>query len=159
MKKGKKAGLFKLGLIPHKNKDCAVAGVDTTMNEQKKTTCKIKRPEGVYELTFGVVWKSQMKTKGQAKNPLPAESRLDSCVEFTEVRVFADKLIIPEDHTCQVEVSVNLVLNAGKGKDMVPELSLYLDIWTGHWLTGKWHKLLKNVDFSGNRRNKMRIYP
>jgi len=154
---GKKTSPLKFKPMPHKNKLVAKAKAHNVYSGQDRTTIKIKQPEGLYEIKFGIVWKAGQKVKGVKKNPLPPDCPLDSVAEFTELRIFVESVKLPMLHTCEVIAGLNRVKNYGSKTDMDPVAMLDIDIKTGSMVPGtKWVSHLECADvysLSGKVRN------
>ena len=156
-KNGKKSGAAKYVGMEHKNSQLKGCSHHNTWSGYGQGTIKIKRPEGVYEFKIIASYKTGQKVKGIKKGPIPPDCKADSAWEFTEIKIYVDKLKMPLMHTCEVDVSLSRIQNRGTAKDFDPWAMFNLDIRTGHMVTGSWTTSLHVCDvFAGQQRVKIK---
>ncbi|MEP5728384.1 MAG: hypothetical protein ABJL67_03310 [Sulfitobacter sp.] len=158
VKSGKVNQSLKSKVIPHKDSKASKAAAHSTMSDQMRAGWKAKeKDQGDYALQLNVTFKSQQKVKDIPKKPLPADCKMDSVVEFTEIQVFADKLKMPSMHTMEVTVIQTGMTNYGSKVDPMPEAHFEVNIKTGHMITGKWKDHKKRFSIKGWSKNTLKL--
>lgn len=143
--------------MEHKNKDLKGCAYHSTWSGNGSGTIKIKEKEGTYEFKVCAAYKTGQKIKAggnpRVKKPIPETCKIDSSWEFSEVRIFVEKVKMPTLHTCELDVSFSNFTNDGSPKDFDPWAMFNLDIRTGHSLMGKWKTHLHVCDlFAGKQK-------
>lgn len=154
VKDSKKTGgaLYK-GMI-HKQSAIKNCAYENTWSDNDSKVIKLKQPEGTYEFKIGVSYKTGQKVKGGKKNPIPADCKIDSAWEFTEIRIFVTSLKVPTVGTCEADVYFNGFKNSGTATDFDPWAKFDIDIRTGLPVMGtKWTTNLYVCDlFAGKQK-------
>ncbi|MEO0992961.1 MAG: hypothetical protein AAFX62_04040 [Pseudomonadota bacterium] len=138
-KKGKASGLYHHKAMPFKNaKEIGKAKPYSSMHGQVPKKFKIKRPEGVYEVGLVYDWDVDQFVAGVKKDPLPPTSKFERISQIKWLKVFVQRLIVPESHTAEIEVSISALKNYSGKTDPAPKITMSGVVRTGHWLTGSW---------------------